>query len=204
MNKRISIAIGIISILFLAPRGECWGGGYDSRSYQAGRNEGLARGIRIGIKAGFRKAAKEFKKNAREIRDKIGRNIRSTMTIVAILFVFMTLFGPQITDKIKTWLAQQFHIPLKTQIYLLWGGYIVVIGIVMIYVLSKFTIAQNTPIFILLAPTPYIMSRYIDTLENKDKIQGRLFLGKLKSLLMAAGILVALYVILETGVTAIL
>ena len=128
----------------------------------------------------------------------------SAMTAVAVLFVLMTLFGPWLIDKIKSYFVERFHISLNIQIYLLWWGYLTIVTAILLYTLISYTTKENVPIFILVSGTLIPFVNYLDSVKNKEKLKNRLYLGKLKSLFMVSAIVIALYVILNNGITAIL
>jgi hypothetical protein len=142
----------------------------------------------------------------REVHNKVERGkqqlmgeIQPKLLIGAIIVLLITFFGDTIAEKLREQLVTEFQLTPEKQSVLLSCGFLLLCSIIGIWSLNRCTSAWSLPIMLLLSGASAVFFfGYIPTLFGTEREARRLAMTRIKLLMFAAGVILAVHELLAS------
>ena len=153
------------------------------------------------VKEAYQKGAAdailEVQNKVEQSKQQLMGEIESTLLIGAIIVLLVTFFGDIIAERCREQLVAEFNLTPDKQAALLSCGYLLLCAILALWCMDRCSAAWNLPVMVLLAgSTSVFFSSYLPSLFQPVKEPRRLALSKIKLVLFAVCVILAVHELL--------
>ena len=151
-----------------------------------------------GLAEGARKAVAEISNAGNSFRGDLRDKMEGRLIAFSIVAVLLSLVGANIADWFRVEISGMFHLSVQQQLVIVkWTYGILCAGFVVVGMSAD--TAAFWPLAILLGGSVFPFWEYLSALKAGDKIQMKIAVSKVKSLLFMALVIVIIYRILGDG-----
>ena len=153
--------------------------------------------VQEAYRKGAADAIQEVQNKVEQSKQQLMGEIESTLLIGAIVVLLLTFFGDIIAERCREQLVAEFGLTPDKQAALLSCGYLLLCAILSLWCLDRCSAAWSLPVMVLLAgSTAVFFSSYLPSLFQPMKEPRRLALSKIKLLLFAVCVILAVHELL--------
>jgi hypothetical protein len=144
-------------------------------------------------------AIREVHNKVEQGKQQLMGEIQPKLLIGAIIVLLITFFGDTIAEKLREQLVTEFQLTPEKQSVLLSCGFLLLCSIIGIWSLNRCTSAWSLPIMLLLSGASAVFFfSYIPTLFGTEREVRRLAMTRIKLLMFAAGVILAVHELLAS------
>lgn len=141
----------------------------------------------------------EVQNKVEQSKHELMGEIESSLLVGAIMVLLLTFFGDIIAERCREQLVAEFNLTPDKQAMLLSCGYLLLCAILALWCMDRCSAAWNLPVMVLLAgSTAVFFSSYLPSLFQPAKEPRRLALSKIKLLLFACAVILAIHELLAS------
>ena len=153
--------------------------------------------VQQAYRQGAADAILEVQNKVEQSKQQLMGEIESTLLIGAIIVLLVTFFGDVLVERCREQLVAEFGLTPEKQAMLLSCGYLLLGAILALWCLDRCSAAWALPVMVLLAgSTAVFFSSYLPSLFQPAREPRRLALSKIKLLLFAVCVILAVHELL--------
>ncbi len=153
--------------------------------------------VRQAYQKGAADAIQEVQARVGQSKQQLMGELQPTLLIGAIIVLLLAFFGDVIVEKFREQLVKELALTPERQAAWLSGGYLLICAVMTIWSLARCGTAWSFPVLLLLVgATGVFFSAYLPTLFQSAKEPRRLALSRIKLLMFAACVILAVHELL--------